>query len=73
MFFKLIKTMYVFKKIINLITPNGLRFYILTKTIKIEDLKRIRIMNIKLDKLPAGAEREIKGEELKTFLQKLDL
>ncbi len=28
--------MYVFKKIINLITPNGLRFYILTKTIKID-------------------------------------
>ena len=40
---------------------------------EVEDLKRIRIMNIKLDKLPAGAEREIKGEELKTFLQKLDL
>lgn len=35
---------------------------------EIADLKRDRIMNIKLGTLKAGAMREIKGEELKTFL-----
>ena len=35
---------------------------------EIADLKRERIMNIKLDNLKPNALREIKGEELKTFL-----
>jgi len=35
---------------------------------EVADLKRERIMNIKLGNLKAGALREIKGEELTTFL-----
>ena len=35
---------------------------------EIADLKRVRIMNIKLGKLKPNALEEIKGEELKTFL-----
>ena len=38
---------------------------------EIADLKRERIMNIKLGNLKSGAMREIKGEELKTFLNSL--
>ena len=38
---------------------------------EIADLKRIRIMNIKLGTLKMGGLREIKGEELKTFLSSL--
>jgi len=37
------------------------------------DLKRIRIMNIKLNDIPLGEYREIKGEELETFLKSLNL
>ena len=37
------------------------------------DLKRIRVMNIELDKIPLGGYREIKGEELNTFLKSLKL
>lgn len=40
---------------------------------EVEDLKRIRIMNIELGKLATGAHRQIVGEELKTFLHSLDL
>jgi 23S rRNA pseudouridine2604 synthase len=40
---------------------------------EVEDLKRIRIMNIKLDKLASGAHRKIEGEELQKFLHSLDL
>lgn len=40
---------------------------------EVEDLKRVRVMNIKLGTLPAGSYRQIKDAELKTFLQKLDL
>jgi 23S rRNA pseudouridine2604 synthase len=40
---------------------------------EVEDLRRVRIMNIKLGKLPPGAERKIEGEELQTFLHKLEL
>lgn len=40
---------------------------------EVEDLKRTRIMNIELGKLPSGSHREIKGEELQNFLQSLDL
>jgi 23S rRNA pseudouridine2604 synthase len=36
---------------------------------EVADLKRERIMNIKLGTLKDGALREIKGEELKTFLK----
>jgi len=37
------------------------------------DLKRVRIMNIKLGSLLAGQKREIKGDELKEFLNKLGI
>ena len=37
------------------------------------NLKRIRIMNIELDKIPLGEYREIKGKELETFLSSLNL
>ncbi len=37
------------------------------------DLKRIRIMNIELAKLPDGAHREIKGKELEVLLKSLEL
>jgi 23S rRNA pseudouridine2604 synthase len=37
------------------------------------DLKRIRIMNIELGKIPLGEYREIKGEELNKFLKSLNL
>jgi len=37
------------------------------------DLKRIRIMNIELDKIPLGEYREIKGGELNEFLKSLKL
>jgi 23S rRNA pseudouridine2604 synthase len=40
---------------------------------KVIDLKRIRIMNIELGKLPLGEYREIKGEELSDFLKSLKL
>lgn len=36
---------------------------------EVADLKRERIMNIKLGNLKSGAMREIKGEELSTFLK----
>ena len=37
------------------------------------NLKRIRVMNIELDKISLGGFREIKGKELDTFLQSLNL
>lgn len=37
------------------------------------DLKRVRIMNVKLGALPAGQKREIKGTELEEFLSKLEI
>ena len=37
------------------------------------DLKRIRIMNIDLGKIPLGEYREINGQELKEFLKSLNL
>ena len=40
---------------------------------EVKDLKRIRIMNINLAKLPPGSHRAIGGEELKTFLKSLRL
>ncbi len=40
---------------------------------EVESLKRIRIMNIELGKMPAGSHREIAGEELQTFLHSLEL
>lgn len=40
---------------------------------KVIDLKRERIMNIKLDKTPQGRYREIKGKELDIFLESLQL
>jgi 23S rRNA pseudouridine2604 synthase len=40
---------------------------------EVDDLKRTRIMNIKLGNLKEGAYRTIEGAELKTFLQSLDL
>mgnify|MGYP001600806061 FL=1 len=38
---------------------------------EVADLKRERIMNIKLNNLKSGALREIKGEELDTFLKSI--
>jgi len=40
---------------------------------EVEDLKRIRIMNIELGKLASGKHREIVGEELQKFLHSLEL
>lgn len=40
---------------------------------EVVDLKRERIMNIKLDKLGTNSLREIKGEELEIFLKSLSL
>ncbi|MFA6524585.1 MAG: pseudouridine synthase [Candidatus Paceibacterota bacterium] len=40
---------------------------------EIADLKRIRIMNITLGNLKPNASREIKGEELNTFLKEINL
>jgi 23S rRNA pseudouridine2604 synthase len=39
----------------------------------VEDLKRIRIMNINLGTLPSGSYRELQGEELQKFLKGLEL
>jgi 23S rRNA pseudouridine2604 synthase len=40
---------------------------------EVKDLKRIRIMNIKLDKLAPNSYRKIEGKELETFLKALGL
>lgn len=40
---------------------------------EVEDLQRTRIMNIELGNLSVGGHREIKGDELSTFLKGLDL
>jgi 23S rRNA pseudouridine2604 synthase len=40
---------------------------------EVEDLQRIRIMNIELGNLPVGSYRKLEGEELQKFLQLLDL
>lgn len=40
---------------------------------EVEDLKRVRVMNIMLGKLPPGAYRKIEGEELATFLKALGM
>lgn len=40
---------------------------------KVIDLKRIRIMNVELDKIMFNEYREIKGEELDKFLKSLNL
>jgi len=40
---------------------------------EVTDLKRIRILNIKLEKIPLGDFREIRGQELNEFLKLLNL
>jgi 23S rRNA pseudouridine2604 synthase len=40
---------------------------------EVSDLKRTRIMNIELGKLPEGSHRKIEGPELQTFLKQLEL
>ncbi len=40
---------------------------------EVDDLERIRIMNIELGKLASGQYRAIEGEELQTFLHSLEL
>jgi 23S rRNA pseudouridine2604 synthase len=40
---------------------------------EVDDLRRIRIMNIELGKLMPGKHREITGDELQKFLHSLDL
>jgi pseudouridine synthase len=42
-------------------------------TLPIESLKRVRIMNIKLEKLKSNMYKKIEGEELKEFLKSLSL
>lgn len=38
---------------------------------EVADLKRIRVMNIKLDRLPSNSSRVIKGKELEVFLEEI--
>lgn len=70
---------------VTILTPNKFRI-ILTEGKKhqirrmcaafdyaVRELKRTRVMNIKLDKLGEGQYRELTGEELKTFLTGLGL
>ena len=38
---------------------------------EVVDLKRVRVMNIRLDNLGAGQQRKIQGEELDTLLRSL--
>lgn len=40
---------------------------------EVADLKRVRIMNIKLGKLASGQQRRIEGKELETLLKSLDV
>ncbi len=40
---------------------------------EVDDLERIRIMNVELGKLASGQYREIEGEELQEFLHSLEL
>lgn len=40
---------------------------------EVEDLKRIRVMNITLGRMPPGAFRKIEGEELSIFLKSLGM
>lgn len=40
---------------------------------EVDDLERVRIMNIELGNLPAGQYREITGDELATFLKSLGM
>jgi len=40
---------------------------------EVEDVKRVRILNISLGDMAEGAHRKIDGEELKTFLQTLGI
>ncbi len=40
---------------------------------EVEDLERVRIMNIRLGKLPIGSNRTLEGEELRAFLRSLEL
>ncbi len=40
---------------------------------EVTELKRVSVMNIKLDKLASGSYRKIEGEELQVFLKSLDL
>lgn len=40
---------------------------------QVQSLKRVRVMNIELDGLKSGSQREIEGEELKIFLKSLGL
>jgi 23S rRNA pseudouridine2604 synthase len=39
----------------------------------VQELERVRILNIKLDGIEPGEWRPIEGEELKTFLAKLGM
>lgn len=40
---------------------------------EVQDLQRIRVMNIKLGGLPEGESRQIQGAELEEFMKELDL
>ena len=41
--------------------------------LSIDDLQRIRVMNIKIETLKSGAYREVKGNELATFLKQIGM
>ena len=58
---------YTFKIILTQGLNRQIRRMCATLGYKVTGLKRIRVVNIKLDNLHAGEYREIKGEELKTL------
>jgi 23S rRNA pseudouridine2604 synthase len=64
---------HTFKIILTVEKKNQIRRACVTLFQEVAELKRIRIGNVELGKLTTGAEREIAGEELQTFLQSLDL
>ncbi|MEK7610503.1 MAG: pseudouridine synthase [Patescibacteria group bacterium] len=52
---------------------NQIRRMVATLGNRVTDLKRVRIMNLKLDRLPAGTTRPITGPELTKFLKEIGL
>ena len=46
----------------------GYLIYLIYKYVKVVKLKRIRIMNIELNDLPAGATRKIEGSEYEKLM-----
>jgi len=71
------KTKYIDEKTFSITLSEGQKHQIRRMcdalTLPIESLKRVRIMNIKLEKLKPNMYRKIEGEELKEFLKSLSL